>query len=44
MDLQACTAALCAKLGDSSGLNATLEFDFELAGDMSVAMKLPRVV
>jgi putative sterol carrier protein len=27
MDLQACTEALRAKVGDSSGLNATLKFD-----------------
>ena len=27
MDLQACTQALRAKVGDSSGLNATLKFD-----------------
>jgi len=27
MDLQACTDALRAKVGDSSGLNATLKFD-----------------
>jgi putative sterol carrier protein len=98
MDLQACTDALRTKVGDSSGLNATLKFDcgadgvayidggsvpnsvdnvnrdadctieitlenlaalvsgelepatgfmmgrFKVAGDMSVAMKLQRVV
>ena len=27
MDLQACTATLRAKMGESSGLNATLKFD-----------------
>lgn len=27
MDMQACTEALRAKVGDSSGLNATLKFD-----------------
>ena len=27
MDLQACTEAIRAKVGDSSGLNATLKFD-----------------
>jgi len=27
MDLQACTDALRAKVGDASGLNATLKFD-----------------
>jgi putative sterol carrier protein len=27
MDLQACTEAVRAKVGDSSGLNATLKFD-----------------
>ena len=27
MDLQACTDAVRAKVGDSSGLNATLKFD-----------------
>ena len=27
MDLQACTEALRAKVGDASGLNATLKFD-----------------
>jgi putative sterol carrier protein len=27
MDMQACTAALRAKVGDASGLNATLKFD-----------------
>jgi putative sterol carrier protein len=27
MDLQACTEALRTKVGDSSGLNATLKFD-----------------
>ena len=27
MDLQSCTEALRAKVGDSSGLNATLKFD-----------------
>jgi len=27
MDMQACTDALRAKVGDSSGLNATLKFD-----------------
>jgi putative sterol carrier protein len=27
MDMQACTQALRAKVGDSSGLNATLKFD-----------------
>ncbi len=27
MDLQACTEALRAKVGESSGLNATLKFD-----------------
>jgi putative sterol carrier protein len=27
MDLQACTEALRAKVGDQSGLNATLKFD-----------------
>jgi putative sterol carrier protein len=27
MDLQACTEALRAKMGESSGLNATLKFD-----------------
>lgn len=27
MDLRACTEALRAKVGDSSGLNATLKFD-----------------
>ncbi len=27
MDMQACTHALRAKVGDSSGLNATLKFD-----------------
>jgi putative sterol carrier protein len=27
MDLQACTETLRAKVGDSSGLNATLKFD-----------------
>ena len=27
MDLQACTEALRAKVGDDSGLNATLKFD-----------------
>ncbi len=27
MDLQACTDALRSKVGDSSGLNATLKFD-----------------
>jgi putative sterol carrier protein len=27
MDMQACTEALRAKVGDSSGLNASLKFD-----------------
>ena len=27
MDLQACTTAIRAKVGDDSGLNATLKFD-----------------
>ena len=27
MDLQACTEAIRAKVGDDSGLNATLKFD-----------------
>ena len=27
MDMQACTEALRAKVGDASGLNATLKFD-----------------
>ena len=27
MDMQACTEALRAKMGDASGLNATLKFD-----------------
>jgi putative sterol carrier protein len=27
MDMQACTTALRAKVGDASGLNATLKFD-----------------
>jgi putative sterol carrier protein len=77
MDLQACTQALRAKVGDSSGLNAVLKFDcgadgvavidgravpntvdntdlepatgfmmgrFKVSGDMSVALKLQRVV
>ncbi len=34
MDMQACTEALRAKVGDSSGLNATLKFD---CGDDGVA-------
>ena len=34
MDLTACTEALRAKVGDSSGLNATLKFD---CGDDGVA-------
>jgi len=34
MDLQACTETLRAKVGDSSGLNATLKFD---CGDDGVA-------
>ena len=32
MDMQACTEALRAKVGDSSGLNATLKFDCGDAG------------
>jgi putative sterol carrier protein len=80
MDMQACTDALRAKVGDSSGLNAVLKFDcgadgvavidgravpnnlsalmtgdlepttgfmmgkFKVSGDMSVALKLQRVV
>ncbi len=34
MDLQACTQALRAKVGDASGLNATVKFD---CGDDGVA-------
>ena len=30
MDLQACTESLRTKVGDASGLNATLKFDVEL--------------
>ena len=32
MDMQACTEALRAKVGDSSGLNATLKFDCGVDG------------
>ncbi len=32
MDMQACTQALRAKVGDASGLNATLKFDCSADG------------
>ncbi|MFZ6771538.1 SCP2 sterol-binding domain-containing protein [Undibacterium sp. SXout7W] len=45
MDLQACTEAIRAKVGDDSGLNATLKFDCGTDGVVFVdALKTPNTV
>ncbi|MBI3286122.1 MAG: SCP2 sterol-binding domain-containing protein [Burkholderiales bacterium] len=45
MDLQACTAAIRTKVGDDSGLNATLKFDCGSEGVVFVdALATPNAV
>ncbi|MFZ6719353.1 SCP2 sterol-binding domain-containing protein [Undibacterium sp. Ji49W] len=45
MDLQACTEAIRAKVGDNSGLNATLKFDCGSEGVVFVdAVATPNTV
>lgn len=45
MDLQACTEAIRAKVGDNSGLNATLKFDCGSEGVVFVdALATPNTV
>ncbi|MFZ6759711.1 SCP2 sterol-binding domain-containing protein [Undibacterium sp. Ji50W] len=45
MDLQACTEAIRAKVGDNSGLNATLKFDCGSDGVVFVdALATPNTV